>query len=245
VALHPRNDRVIRRRLLGLEEAGLVQAATRVFGRGRGRPEKLFSLAHEGVALVREDTGLGAEVPTDRLTAARLTCLEHQLLVNWFRIHLVQMSRIVPRLEVQFLSPTSPFLAPSADGRPMIFDVVPQAEALDEMVGFTPDGVFSIRDKEQDKTLLFFLEADRGTETIVSPSGAPSDIRQKVINYQTYFGTEGYKRYEGTWKCTLNGFRLLFLSCSDSRLANLCRLVRETPPSDFIWLTDQSHMYYV
>ena len=52
-----------------------------------------------------------------------------------------------------------------------------------------------------------------------------------------------YKKYEQVWNCPLNGFRLLFLTISHSRLAALCGLVQEMPPSDFIWLTEQSRMF--
>ena len=93
------------------------------------------------------------------------------------------------------------------------------------------------------KTLLFYLEADMGTETLASTSRDPKDIRQKILNYQTLFRSRLYKRYEAVFKSKLNGFRLLFLVNSEPRLISLCRLIREMPPSDFIWLTDQGKMF--
>ena len=82
-----------------------------------------------------------------------------------------------------------------------------------------------------------------GTETIASQDRRPNDIRQKILNYQTLFRTDEYKRYEGLFDFRLNGFRLLFLVNSPARLISLCRLVREMPPSDFIWLTEQQQMF--
>jgi hypothetical protein len=82
-----------------------------------------------------------------------------------------------------------------------------------------------------------------GTETLVNSKGKPTDVRQKIINYQALFGTGKYKRYEKIFKVNLNGFRLLFLSNTTARLNTLCRLVREMPPTDFVWLADQDQMF--
>ena len=48
-----------------------------------------------------------------------------------------------------------------------------------------PDGVFTI--SHQEKTLLFFLEVDMGTETLASTKQGTGDVRQKIINYQSLF----------------------------------------------------------
>ena len=70
-----------------------------------------------------------------------------------------------------------------------------------------------------------------------------SDIRQKIINYQWYFESERYKRYEEVFKCNLLGFRLLFLTNTYSRLVALCKLVREMSPTNFVWLTECSRLF--
>ena len=70
-------------------------------------------------------------------------------------------------------------------------------------VKFIPDAVFGISDSVAEKTCLFFLEVDRGTETIASPKRDISDIRQKIINYQWYFQSRAYRRYEEVFKCQL------------------------------------------
>jgi len=106
-------------------------------------------------------------------------------------------------------------------------------------IEFTPDCVMALTHKGIHKTLLFFLEVDMGTETLASPKRTKVDVRQKVVNYQTYLRFKRYRRYEHLWNCSLNGFRLLFLAYGPGRLASLCRLVRDMPPSDFIWLTDR------
>ena len=120
------------------------------------------------------------------------------------------------------------------------------AEELDgegEAVWFKPDGVFRIADSEQKKSVLFFLEVDMGTEAVVGEEGSVKDIRQKIINYQRYIQSGRYKVFESLWKCPFNGFRLLFLAHSLERMAALCRLVEQMPPSDFIWVTAQERMF--
>jgi hypothetical protein len=177
------------------------------------------------------------------VAADGIRCTEHLLSINWFRIHLVHLERVVPRLKATFLSSTSPFLERGHDGHPLVSDTAPAIDADGEPLRFTPDGVFSLGDQETGKMLLFFLEVDQGTETLASGRRGAKDIRQKVINYQRYFRHAGYKRYQDLWRSTLNGFRLLFLAHSPARLAAICRLIRETPPSDFVWLTNQGRMF--
>lgn len=241
--LHDRSPHGLRRRLRMLEQAQLVRAGTRGFGHGRGRPESLISLTDAGVDLLRHRKLLPAPVRAEQVTADGIPSPDHQLVTNWFRIHLVQMERVVPRVAVRFLSPTSPFVPSSPDGFPALSDRVSVDGVRREPLRFTPDGVVSIVDRESQKTLLFFLEVDMGTETLASPRRHQRDVRQKIVNYQAYFRCGGYRRYQKLWNCELNGFRLLILTTSAGRLAELCRLVQEMPPSDFVWLTDERRMF--
>ena len=106
-----------------------------------------------------------------------------------------------------------------------------------------PDGVFTITKKDAKKTLLFFLEVDMGTETLAKTKRVPGDIRQKIINYQTLFRSNHYKRYEKIFNAELNGFRLLFLANMPARMKAICNLVQQMPPSNFIWVTNQERMF--
>jgi len=183
---------------------------------------------------------LATDLAASCATGESLRCLDHQLLVNDFRVQLVQMQRIVPGLAVQFLSPTSPLLRRSSDDRPIVHERIEPESGFGEAREFTPDGVVSLAHAELGKTLLFFLEVDMGTETLASPSRVPLDVRQKVVNYQAYFRLGRYRRYEQTWGCALRGFRVLFLVDSATRMAGICRLVQDMPPSDFVWVTDRA-----
>lgn len=237
------NRQVGRRYLKALEEAGLVQLSPRGIGRGRGRPERVASLTNQGVDLLRSEGVFTWEVPHHRVTSETLRNLEHQILLNWFRVHLVHVEKHMRKSWIRFLASTSPFLQRDSKEHVIIHDYAPIANDSEETVGFTPDGVWSLTDKERDRTFLFFLEVDMGTESIISPQYNMQDIQQKVLNYGSYFDSNRYKRYEHIWGCKLKGFRLLFLTHTIVRLTALCNLVREMPETDFVWLTEQSRLF--
>ena len=241
-SIQKKSKQVTRRRMRALEEAGVILSGTQGFGRFRGRPGKFLSVARKGADLLNLE-GIPLENVIYNFNEENLRLLDHQILVNWFRIHLQYIEQVIPQLSIQFLSPTSPFLKRDQDNRPFIFEPHPIEGRERQSNGFTPDGVFSISHSEKNKTLLFFLEVDLGTESIASPKRHPRDIRQKVTNYQRHFQSGQYKRYEKIWNCSLKGFRLLFLTNTNGRLAALCRLVQQMPPSDFVWLTDQERMF--
>jgi hypothetical protein len=240
--LHGRNVRALRRRLLAFEAEGLIQTTSRSYGDNRGRPEKLLSLSEEGVCLLKSEGILDPDIPNDLVTADRIRCLDHLLLTNLFRFQLNRIPTILPSMSPRFLSPSSPFLHRSSDDQPMIHERIAPDDGLADGIEFTPDGVLSIADPELEKVLLFFLEVDMGTETLASPRRCKQDVRQKVVNYQTYFRLHRYKRYESIWKCRLRGFRLLFLTYGAARMAVLGKLVEAMPPSGFIWLTDRGSL---
>lgn len=238
--LHDRNIRTSRRDVAGLEEKGLVQ--TSLHARGTGHPEKLLSLTEAAVEELRDQGILAPDLPADCVTARTIRCIDHQLLLNGFRIHLADLERHQPQFSVRFLSSTSPFLPRDPSGRQLTYQPVDNAGNRSSAAGFLPDAVFSITHATQHKTILFFLEVDMGTEPLQSSARTGRDIRGKILNYQSCFRDGTYKRYEAVFGATLRGFRLLFFAHSQSRFQSLCRQVREMPPTGFIWLTDQNHI---
>jgi hypothetical protein len=243
-AISQKSMQVVRRRLCDLEKAGLVEVIGHERGRGRGRPENSLGLTKQGVDILRDKGLIDRTVPYDRVVADALFGADHQMLLNWFRIHLAQIERALPRLSVKFLAHNSPYLPQGPDGPMSITDCSPVPGRGIQEVKFTPDAVFATFDSGGEKMcLLFFLEVDRGTETMASPRRDMTDIRQKIVNYQWYFRSLRYKRYEGVFHCSLRGFRLLFLTNSLGRLTALCQLVQEMPPSDFVWLTECRRLF--
>jgi len=234
---------VVRRRIRVLEMEGLIILKMHGYGRSRGRPEDLIFLTEKGAALL-EDGRIPSGNAGTQDKADDPFSLDHLLLINWFRIHLLQIERLLPQVSVHYLSPNSNPLALNTGDNFSFSERIPVGNRPEKFIQFIPDGVFSIKSKgPEEKTLLFFLEADMGTETIAGTNQNPKDIRQKVLNYQELFRSGSYKRYEGVFNSKLNGFRLLFLVNSPARLTSLSRLVREMPPSDFIWLTAQQRMF--
>lgn len=243
VALFQRNRQALRRRLREFEKQGLLCQTQREYGRQRGRPESLHSLTKQSVDILKSKGILASPITYEKVLGDEFFNVDHQMMLNWFRIHLRYAESLLPRLEIKFLAFNSPMLPQEIPERCFLSDTVSFAGAKEKPFKFTPDSVFIIRDSVQNRTILFFLEADCGTEVLASPDRNVKDIRQKIINYHLYFDHLGYKRYGRLWNCEINGFRLLFLTNTTGRLANLCRLVREIPPTDFIWLAEQGRMF--
>ena len=241
-AIQQKRKQVVRRRLRALEKAGFVRSIDGALGRSRGRPEKQVSLTETGADLLRSKFPDLKDLPIDKLTADKLRCVDHQLLINWFRIHLRHVEQILPQLSVRFSSSISPFMLTGQSSDPALSEQ-DMRQGHKEVKEFAPDGILSITHQDKGKTLLFFLEVDMGTESVASIGRGPRDLRQKVLNYQQCFRENRYKPYEKIWDCTLEGFRLLFLTTTEARLASICSLIQSMPPADFIWVTTMGRMF--
>jgi hypothetical protein len=202
-----------------------------------------LGLTDRGIDLLKERGLLGQDTPYEKVLGDSLFGAHHQLLVNWFGIHLKEVERVLPRVSIKVFIQNSPFLSKGQDGRLLITDHSPVPGSGMKGVMFTPDAAFAIADSMGGKTCLFFLEVDCGTETIASPKRDTMDIRQKIVNYQWYFHAGGYKRYEEVFGAPLHGFRLLFLTYTAGRLVALCQLAQEMEPSNFVWLTECGRLF--
>jgi DNA-binding PadR family transcriptional regulator len=243
-AIFRKNKQVIRRRFADLEKEGFIEVIKRDFGRARGRPENLFGLTERGVDVLRENLFIGRDVSYEIVGPVSNRLIDHQLLLNWFRIHLNEIDKVEPRPTLQFWAYNSPFVPREPDGRIITTDYSPIGRKTVRQVKFTPDAVFIMANAARDKSFLFFLEVDCGTETLSSPQRDMKDIRQKILNYQWYFQSLKYKRYEGIFEVPqLHGFRVLFLAKTVGRLAALCKLMQEMQPSEFIFLTEQGRLF--
>jgi hypothetical protein len=241
--LSQRSRQVIRRRIRFLINQGLILARERSYGNQRGRPEDLIFLSDAGWEFLLDEYGHMEIRSLPFSKSLNSMFIEHDLLVNWFLVHLIQIEREIPQLSVNFLIRNLAFINHSGVGKVQVPERLLTRNSKNEFSEFIPDCVFTIENVEIKKSLLFFLEVDMGTETVASSKRDLKDIRQKIVNYQALFRTGQYKRYENILKTHVNGFRLLFLVNSPARHKVLCRLVREMPPSDFVWLTDQHSMF--
>jgi len=212
----------------------------RGFGRSSGRPEEIIFLAEKAASILK-DEGLFAEsIPLIAPKNIDAIAVDHDLLINWFYIHLIQVDNSIPDLTIK---PWSPGFLMNNKGSHVSFDPRIRIESDDDFIECIPDGIFTIWHKGLEKGLLFFLEVDMDTEPVASVDRNSKDIRQKILNYQTIFRNGHYKRFEEIFGLKFNGFRLLFLTNSPARSASLSHLVKEMPPSDFIWLANQEKMF--
>jgi len=224
-----------------MENEHIIIRKERGFGSGRGRRENIIIMTQKGLELLRHKEILSAHAKyiTDKTTESIF--IDHDILVNWSIIHLLQVARDNPHFAVRHFTESSHNLKMGNADNPLLQERFTTDYTSEDTLTMIPDGVFTISHKEQ--TLLFFLEVDMGTETLASPKHEPGDVRQKIINYQSIFRSDHYKRYEKIFNATIKGFRLLFLSNTFSRMKKLCDLARQMPPSDFIWITDQNQMF--
>ncbi len=235
-ALLSRSKKGVRDRIGKLIAEGVLEETKRGRGQHRGRPERVVFLSKSAVTILKERGIIESQVPTGHLIGDKTRCQNHQLLLNWVRIHLYRVQTVLPGLKIRFLPHNSPF-------SPKELLSVSVQSKTGELIRFEPDATFSIYDSNLERTLLFFLEVDLGTEILASPKRILTDIRQKILNYGICFDAQGYKRYERLWNCQLNGFRLLFLTDTSSQMSKICSLAREMQPSDFIWVTQKDRMF--
>ena len=238
--LHFGGKRAARRRMQQLLDEGLVELLVGAPAQRGGRPENVYGLSKAGLQLLKSDKALDECLTLEQVGGGNLGHqATHQLLLGWCRIHLVHLCRTCPRLEFRLLTCNSPLALNPETGVPIVRTQVPLGN--DTLAHITPDAAFILTDREQPQSLLFFLEVDMGTEPLSSEDGG--DIREKINRYKHCFRATEYKRYEKIWDVPLNGFRLLFLADSASRLGPLCSTIRGMIPSGFVWATSADRMY--
>ena len=242
-AISQRSKQVIRRRLRVFETEYLVVMKAFGFGKGPGRRENIIILSEKGMQVLRNKNILSSHATYITNKTSGPMFVDHDLLVNWFFIHLLQIGRDNPRFITHHLTTSSHNLKQGDFQRPFLQERFWIDEHRKKIHIMIPDGVFTIHDRESERSLLFFLEVDMGTETLAKTDRTPGDVRQKIINYQTLFDRKHYKRYEEIFNTKFNGFRLLFLTSQLSTMKAICDLIQEMPPSEFIWVTDQGRMF--
>jgi DNA-binding MarR family transcriptional regulator len=219
-----RSLQATRRSVRELIKKELLSKDDKFYTNRPGRREELLFLTLKGSAIL-QNIGLIDDVQFSEQEQG--FAVDHEILLNWFHIHLREIVRIHPHLSLQS----------GSQNRFLTTDSNPSTEI------FIPDGVFSLFNESENKALLFFLEVDMGTESFGSASANASTIERKILNYQEYFYAGRYKEWQESFGCKFNGFRLLVLANEFIRHSKLCKRVAVTPPNNFIWLTDQAKMF--
>jgi hypothetical protein len=84
----------------------------------------------------------------------------------------------------------------------------------------TPDAVFAL--EKEGNTALFFLEIDRGLETVSDPE---KGIMKCVIFYLNYFLARKYERFETDFGTSFKSVRTLVITPSQKRLEHMRQAV--------------------
>jgi len=232
--------REVQRKLENLRKKDLITFHNIKKEGRKGRTEYVSSISEIGATIIRNEFDGQFYFSSDKIIFKNIYTAKHQLLLNWFRIHLNFLHIKLPDLTVDFISATTPFLPLKKNGLPLISE---QFETKLLKINFTPDGVFCIKNKTQNKSLLFMLEVDMGTESLTTRSSKTNNIATKIKNYSVYFQTEKYKRYQKKWNTFFNGFRLLFLTNSLEREEMICKQVGSDRSNNFVWISTKLELF--
>ena len=203
----------VRRRIRGYRSKGLVSEPFRLLG-SNGRPEDCHSLTQAGY----DSIGFKGK------RVKRVAMGEHQYMQNWFLIALELFLDSNPEFSAKTFVSTSPLR-----DRPYACKI-PKHPGGSLDCTFAPD--ISMKLTKNEKSLLFFVEIDCGTESLTGQRS----IKEKIERYRIYRGTKLYKYFEKPFQVHFKGFRLLFVAPDKDRLDQLCAVTRATSPSDFVWL---------
>ena len=217
---------------------GVIKMFRKELGQSRGRPEEMYSLTEDGVNALRENNILCVDIDNRAILADNLEAEKHQIMQNWFRLHLVHADRCGKIILEDIPSNSSIYWVENKYSRKYLPISFTSPDEKD--ISFIPDLVFRSYDADSDKSLLYFVEIDRGTEPQWSPSkDNAGHITGKILNYLYYWDIEEYKQYEDVWGCYFNGFRLLFVTNNTKRCAGICETVsRLGSYSGAVWVTD-------
>ena len=146
-AITQRSMQVIRRRIRTLRDERLISLKERDFGGRSGRLEYISFLTEKGLKLIREKEILSAHAKYITDKTAKSIFIDHDLLVNWFFIHLIQIGRENPSLSTKHLTISSHRLKSGSLEKPLLMERISNGQSA-ENYKMIPDGVFIITDKE-------------------------------------------------------------------------------------------------
>ncbi|MFB3789484.1 MAG: replication-relaxation family protein, partial [bacterium] len=234
------NVRSVRRRLASLDRQGFITKRVRIRNGVRGKPEHIFHVTPRGLKLMQSE-GLGDFTFHRQLIPwENKINVEHQLSVNWVLISAQLLERYT-ELEVRWLSRFS-LSTPYGKKQREFSDAFPPIRNGYDNTPFVPDAVFTITDSASSKTLLFFVEVDRDTESLFSHNPNQKTVGKKLLQYRSFLTSQAYKKYEAIFQAQFKGFRLLLVCTSSPRLSALCRLVTGMESADFVWLTTEASL---
>jgi len=213
--------------------------------RPAGFPERIVSLKKKGLAVVAKAHGLPAGAlgsSPSRTRPKDYYFLRHFLDVADFRIDLTRA--VAARPDLTLLGFVADHIVERTDQggfRRLTRDLVCDLSRGGETVGHTPDGVFALRRGAD--AALFFLEVDRGTESVTHPErGFVKCIRF----YLSFLATGGFRRYGDLFGVPgFKAVRVLVATSSHARLEHIraAGAALQFRPADalgLIWLAEST-----
>ncbi|MBK7105895.1 MAG: replication-relaxation family protein [Ignavibacteriae bacterium] len=149
--------RIIQKKIAKFSKHYLVNLKQRYSSENHGRPENIISISEKGVKLLQNENLIDSKIPVERFITDKIYNIEHELLINWFRILLKKIESKCSNIKTEFISSTTPFIPLNKNGQPLITE---NLSLENSSVTLIPDGVFYIKSEKQNKSLLFFLEVD-------------------------------------------------------------------------------------
>jgi hypothetical protein len=213
-----------------LKRAGLVKTFN-----APAITERIFHLDNQGAKLVAAelDTEV-AELSWYRYskTPKDYYYLRHFLAINDFRILLTQACVETPITLLGFIPEYIGEKTKQGHVKKYLRDSIKE-------YSHTPDGVFAL--EKDGNAAIFFLEIDRGLETV---SDSEKGFMKCVIFYLNYFVGRKYERFQTDFGTSFKSFRTLVITPSDKRLQHMREAVSNynfTPPQAkrFIWGTTE------
>lgn len=200
--------------------------------------ERTYMLTTRGANLVAELLNVS---PEDLLWSAGTKppkdyyFMKHFCAISDFRITLTKATERSPVTLLGFIP--EHYGAKHLSGRvtKYIKDVAFSITDPKEKISHTPDAVFALG--KESKQALYFLEIDRGTETISNPE---KGIRKMIRFYEGYAREGKYKGYAEDFHCApFSRFRLLIVTTSPRRVENIRSMLGTSAPPlyRFFWLT--------
>jgi Replication-relaxation len=233
--LHFPSKRTTWRRIQALLELGFLKAFS-----VPNIPERLYYIDKKGAEIIAIEMHVDIEdVGWHKYTRQPKDYyfLKHFMSINDFRILLTQACEENAINLLGFIPEYIGDKTPEGYVKKYIRDKVSDITYSATDYSHTPDAVFAL--EKEGRPALFFLEVDRGTETITN---SERGFLKCIMFYLNYWTGTAWLRYREDFKQEFQTFRLLIVTTSQERLAHMREVVtglsfRDEHAKQFLWGT--------
>lgn len=222
--LHFPSETTRNRRLRRLIEEKLVEPFEII-----NIPERIFRIARGGARLVASRLGVDVEdllwTPSTK-TPKDYYFMRHHIRLNDVRIALELGTEEGPVDLRGFIPEYYGTKEESGSVRKYVRDATFGIQNPEERIPHTPDAAFCL--EKDGSPALFFLEADRGTETLSNPQ---KGVLKMVRFYLGYLAGGGFEGYSEDFKTEepFDSFRALIVTTSEERIQNIREAASSLP----------------